>query len=67
MKIKVKNKNMFLVVGQLSLAVSILLNHFVKDNEVVSFLIGMFTGLSVVFNIAFLLKYRKENKTGIAN
>ena len=58
-----KNKNLYLAVGQLSLAVSILLNHFVKENEIVSFLIGMFTGLSVVFNIAFLLKFSKENKT----
>ncbi|MBK8943668.1 MAG: hypothetical protein IPM32_00215 [Ignavibacteriae bacterium] len=55
-----KNKNIYLVAGQFSLAVSILLNHFVKDNAPVSFFIGLFTGLSIVFNIAFLLAWRKD-------
>ena len=61
-----KNKNLFIVIGQLSLAVSIILNHFVKENEFVSFLIGLFTGLSIVFNFAFLLN-RKKLETQAVN
>ncbi|RPI04203.1 MAG: hypothetical protein EHM64_10670 [Ignavibacteriae bacterium] len=56
----IKNKNVFLAVGQLSLAMSILLNHFVNDTGPVSFLIGLFTGLSIVFNAAFIWFLRKE-------
>ncbi len=54
-----KNNNIFLVVGQISLAVSILLNHFVKENEIVSFIIGVLTGLALVLNTAFLINRRK--------
>jgi hypothetical protein len=57
-----KNKNLYLVIGQLALAISIILNHFAKDNDIISFLIGLLTGLSIVFNIAYGLKMRK-NKT----
>ncbi|MCB0747041.1 MAG: hypothetical protein KDC90_06195 [Ignavibacteriae bacterium] len=55
-----KNKNLYLVAGQFALAISILLNQFVKESIIVSFFIGLFTGLSVVFNIAYLLVFRKE-------
>jgi len=55
-----KNKNIYLVVGQFALAISIILNHFVKDSELISFIIGLFTGLSIVFNIAFVLILRKD-------
>jgi hypothetical protein len=55
-----KNINLYLVAGQFALAISILLNHFVKESELISFLIGLLTGLSVVFNLFFILKWRKE-------
>jgi len=55
-----KNKNLYLVIGQLALAVSILLNHFGKNSDGISFIIGLLTGLSIVFNITYGLKMRKE-------
>ena len=54
-----RRNNIFLAIGQISLAVSILINHFVKENEIVSFIIGMLTGMSIVFNVAFLINRRK--------
>jgi hypothetical protein len=57
----IKNNNVFLAVGQISMAISILLNHFAKDGALISFLIGFLTGLSIVFNLAFLLFYKKWN------
>jgi len=56
----IKNKNTLLAVGQISLAISILLNHFVSESGFSSFIIGFLTGLSIVFNIAFLVFFRKE-------
>jgi len=44
-----------------------IINHFVKDNEFVSFLIGVFTELSIVYNISFLLSSRKKRNKNIAN
>jgi len=54
-----KNKNIFLVIGQIALAISILLNHFAKDSTPISFVIGLLTGLSIVFNISYALNMRK--------
>jgi len=56
----IKNKNIFLAVGQISMAISILLNHFAKDSGLISFIIGLLTGLSIVFNIAYLVLFRKD-------
>ena len=58
----IKNKNGYLVIGQLALAISILMNHFLRDSEPVSFIIGFLTGLSIVFNLMFVLRMRKEKK-----
>jgi len=55
-----KNKNLYLVFGQLALAISILLNHFAKESKMISFIIGFLIGLSIVFNIAFALSLRKN-------
>jgi len=57
---KIKNKNLYLVIGQFALAISILLNRFIKDSIPISFIIGLLTGLSIVFNIAFIVSLRKE-------
>jgi ABC-type uncharacterized transport system permease subunit len=54
-----KNKNIFLVIGQIALAISILLNHFAKDSTLISFSIGLLTGLSIVFNISYALNMRQ--------
>jgi hypothetical protein len=55
-----KNKHLYFFVGQFAMAISILLNHFVKDSELISFIIGFLIGLSIVFNIVFGLSLRKE-------
>jgi hypothetical protein len=55
-----KDKKLYLVIGQFALAISILLNHFAKGSEIISFIIGLLTGLSIVFNITFGLSLRKE-------
>ena len=57
------NKNIYMAIGQISLAISILLNHFVKEGGSVSFIIGFLTGLSIVFNLAYVIKYRKEKSS----
>ena len=57
-----KNKNLFLVFGQLSLAVSFLLSQFVIETDFVSCMIGFFIGLSIVFNLAFLISLRKKKE-----
>ena len=58
-----KNNNLLLVFGQLALAVSILLNHFAGESTLVSFLVGLFTGLSIVLNIASAVSGRKGKVT----
>jgi len=57
-----KNRNLFLVIGQFSLAGSIILDHFVQESPFISFLIGFFIGLSVVANVAFILGLRTEKR-----
>ena len=58
----IKNKNIFFVIGQFSLAACILLNNFIKDNNTVSFIVGLLAGLSIVMNIAYLIKFKKGDK-----
>jgi len=61
----IKDKNILFAAGQISLAISILLNHFVNATGLISFIIGFLTGLAIVFNLAYLILFRKEkSKTG---
>jgi len=61
----IKNKNLFFAVGQFSLAASIILSHFVEEKGITAFFVGMFTGLSIVLNLAFLIVYsRQSSKAG---
>jgi len=55
-----KNKNIYFMVGQLSMAIGVLLDIFVKDSRPISFVSGLFIGLSLVFNLAFGLGLRKD-------
>ena len=55
-----KNKNIYLAIGQFALATSILLNHFIKGSDTISFTIGILTGLTLVFNVAFIMSLRKD-------
>lgn len=59
----IKDKNIFFSIGQFSLAISVLLNHFADDGSLVSFVIGFLTGLSIVFSVAYLILFRKEKST----
>ncbi len=56
-----KNKSIFLGIGQLAMCVGIILSRFFKDSEIASFVSGLLLGLSLVFNIAFLIGLRKQN------
>lgn len=55
-----KNKNMYFIVGQFSMAIGVLLDVFVKDSRPISFVSGLFIGLSLVFNLVFGLGMRKD-------
>lgn len=59
----------YFVLGQGSLVISVILYRFFTPTMPLLFGIGLFTGLSIVFNIVFLVKKVKEIKTkrNIAN
>jgi hypothetical protein len=52
-------KNIYLTLGVLTLAASLILKRFVGDYGINAFLVGMLTGMSIVFNITFLVYWRK--------
>jgi hypothetical protein len=55
-----KSKNMYFIAGQLSMAIGVLLDVFVKDSRPISFVSGFFIGLSLVFNVTFAFGLRKN-------
>ncbi len=57
------NKHYYLVIGQFAMAISILLNNFIKGSDLISFIVGFLTGLSIVFNIAFAVRLRIERSS----
>jgi len=57
---RVKNYSTWGGIGGLCLAVSLLLGRFAPELPVSDFLQGMFLGLSLVFNIAFLIQWRRH-------
>ena len=54
----IKDKNVVLSLGMFSLTFAILLGRYVDSTPLVSFIEGMLYGLSLVFNIFFLIKLR---------
>jgi len=56
----------FLIVGQLSLvfgiAASILNSYFFNHLPILDFLCGLLIGLSVVMNLAFLVRYSRDRQ-----
>jgi len=48
------------MVGQLSMAIGVLLTVFAKDGTPISFVSGLFIGLSLFFHFAFGLGLRKD-------
>jgi len=61
------NKNLYLPFGQFALAAGVLLNIFFKESAPISFISGLLVGLSLVFNIAYLLRLRKEKSNQISS
>ena len=55
-----KNKEIMLVIGILSLTISIILDRFAGAGTIIDFFCGLFTGISIVMNLGFLIKYRIE-------
>jgi hypothetical protein len=55
-------KKYFLPLGMFSLAVAIFLNRFGGDEPTLSFVSGMAIGLSLVMNLAFLIRFGKANR-----
>ncbi|MFX0039252.1 MAG: hypothetical protein ACFFCY_14335 [Promethearchaeota archaeon] len=53
-------KESMFIIGTISLTVSIILSRFFPEWPVISFLEGVFTGISVPMNLGFLIKYRIE-------
>lgn len=59
----IKNDNVLLSIGTISLVIALALGRFGPDTSIVHFSEGLFMGLSLVMNLAFLFRYRaKKNK-----
>jgi len=62
---KIKNK-LLIVIGQFSLILSFvgfLINNLLLDNNpIIAFIIGILMGISLVFNLTFLVKMNKNIK-----
>ena len=51
-----------LSIGLGSLTIGIILNKFVPNNDLMDLIIGFLFGLSIVFNIAFLITLQKSKR-----
>jgi len=49
---KFRNPKYFLPLGLLCIAISVIVSHFFPPDPITDFLVGVFAGMSVVFNIA---------------
>ncbi|MFX1378597.1 MAG: hypothetical protein ACFFA4_05850 [Promethearchaeota archaeon] len=54
-----KKESMF-IIGATSLTIALIMGILLPDLSVISFFKGMLTGISIVMNISFLIKYRLE-------
>jgi len=61
MLFKKKKEEMF-IIGMFSLLVAILLGRFGGQYVLTDFLEGLFTGISLVMNLCFLVRYGKERR-----
>ena len=57
----IKDKNVILAIGMISLVFAILLGTYIKPTPVISFLVGLLYGLSLVMN-TYTLILAKKNK-----
>ncbi|MFX0145897.1 MAG: hypothetical protein ACFE9C_17665 [Candidatus Hodarchaeota archaeon] len=53
-------KESMFIIGTISLTISIILSKFFPEWPVISFLEGVFIGISIPMNLGFLIKYRFE-------
>jgi len=56
----IKNNNVLLVIGMISLALALLLKRFGPELSIVDFMEGLFIGLSLTTNLFYLVRYRKQ-------
>jgi hypothetical protein len=49
-----------IVIGMFSLTIVILLGRFAGSVSIINFLSGIFTGLSITMNLAFLIRLRLD-------
>jgi len=59
MNIKKKKENL-LMIGMFSLLIAFILGRFESQYPIIDFLEGMFTGISIVMNLSFLVRFRLE-------
>jgi hypothetical protein len=59
----IKNKNYMLAAGQLSLAISFGIKQFLPFTRTTDFFSGFTLGLSLVFNVAYLIQMKKAGIT----
>ena len=55
-----KNKEIMFVIGMFSLTIAISLDRFAGTGTIIDFLCGLFTGISLIMNLGYLIKYRTE-------
>ena len=58
-----KNKEVMLTIGMFSLTFAILLDRFAGAGTLIDFLCGLFTGLSLTMNLAYLIKLRVDKNS----
>jgi len=58
-ELMIKDKNIILPLGMISLIIAILLGRYTDPAPIISFLEGLFYGLSLVFNVFSLILMRK--------
>ena len=63
----IKDKNVILAIGMLSLVIAILLGRYADPTPIISFLEGLFYGLSIVLIIFTLILARKNNALKLEN
>lgn len=58
-----KNTKLLFAIGQGSLALALMIHHYLAKNMVIFALIGLFTALSIVANVALMVIKIKEIKS----
>jgi len=61
-RFKMKKEKMIMI-GMFSLLIAFVLGRFENKYPIIDFLEGMFTGISMVTNISFLVRFRIEEGT----